>query len=143
MKKVLVVLLALALVLSLTGMALAQDLTRHKKCCPSQKNWSKVVQVAPIDNFVNANSGNVNSTGNLAPTVITGNTSSADSCAGCATNTAPVTVTNTGISAAGSGDANLTSTNTNTVGQGAVVTQSNSSTCTSTECNTNVFVGAP
>lgn len=132
MKKVFVVLLALALVLSLTGMALAGE--RHKKCCPSQANWSNIKQKVEIYNTAIASTGNVNATGNIGITDISGNTSSAHSCSGNATNNSGISVNNSGSAEAFSGAATVVNNNTNTVTQDVTVTESNTSNNTTTNC---------
>jgi len=136
LKKLLVVLLALALVLSMTGMAFARCPVRPEKpkCCPTQSNHACVTQRATISNYVSATTGPAVAVGNVGLTSIRNNDSTARSCSGCATNTAPISVNNIGTAFAVSGNATASNTGTNTITQTSTVTQSNTSNSTSTQC---------
>ncbi len=128
MKKVLVVLLALTLVFAMTGIGLAKP-AKRLSVIPigggGGTNLAEITQKARIINEAYAESGPAVAVGNVGVTIIRDVDSSANSCSGCATNNANITVTNAGEAAAVSGDANATNSGTNSISQSSSVTQSN------------------
>ncbi|MHB8840617.1 MAG: hypothetical protein ACYC56_02310 [Candidatus Aquicultor sp.] len=143
MKKVLVVMLVLALVLSMSGMALAKPAKFKSRLSVipidgggvGGTNVSSITQKASITNVSAAYSGPAIAVGNVGVTVIEGVNSSASSCSGCATNNANITVNNEGSAEAYSGAATATNDTNNSITQTNSVSQSNSTSISTTICD--------